>query len=110
MKIIKRPIFNLTRREVRYWLFRFRKEVLQSVSSNGSPKGLKGHFEKQKGFKTWKDFAVKWDVPPGEPNDIVPLQMMPRKFSVWEEWQATMRSEVKVHPAFDSHEKVMDEN
>ena len=83
---------------------------MQSVPSNGSPKGLKAHFEMQKGFKTWKDFAVKWDIPNGEANEVVPLHMVKRKFSVWEEWQATMRSEVKVHPSFDSHEKVMDES
>jgi len=104
-----KKISDLPRKEVRYWLFRFRKEEIDSIPSNGSPKGLKEHFENLKGFKGWKYFAVRWDLPPGEPSDIVPLEMVDRKFSVWEEWQATMRSEVKVHPGFESHEKILDE-
>lgn len=109
-RIIKRSSFHqLPRRKLRYWLFRFRTEALQSVSTNGAPSGLKEFFEKLPGFTNWKEFAVRWDVPEGDPGETVPLEIVPRKFSVWEEWQATMRSEVKVHPAFDSHEKILDE-
>ena len=100
---------SLPRRKLRYWLYRFRTEAIESVPSNGAPEGLKAYFESLPGFSGWKDFAVKWDVPPGQANEVVPYEIMPRKFSVWEEWQATMRAEVKVHPGFDKHEKIMDE-
>ena len=109
-RIIKRSNFHqLSRRKLRYWLFRFRTEAIQSVSSNGAPAGLKQHFERLSNFTDWKEFAVKWDVPPGEATEPVPLEIISRKFSVWEEWQATMRSEVQAHPAFESHEKILDE-
>jgi len=109
-RIIKRSEYTrLPRRKLRYWLFRFRTEAIQSVSSNGAPAGLKEHFERLPDFTNWKEFAVRWDVPQGEPSEIVPLEIVLRKFSVWEEWQATMRSEVQTHPAFESHEKVLDE-
>jgi len=110
-RIIKRNEFTqLSRRKLRYWLFRFRTEAIQSVSTNSAPKGMKEFFENLEGFTNWKEFAVTWDVPPGDPRQPVPMKIVPRKFSVWEEWQATMRSEVKVHPAFESHEKILDEN
>ena len=109
-KIVKRNEFvSLSRRKLRYWLFRFRTEALQSVSSNGAPAGMKEFFENLPRFTNWTEFAVRWDVPPGDPRQPVPMQIISRKFSVWEEWQATMRQEVSVHPAFESHEKVLDE-
>jgi hypothetical protein len=109
-RIIKRSnIHQLSRRKLRYWLFRFRTEALQSVPTNGAPSGLKNHFERLPEFTDWKDFAVKWDVPEGDALEPVPLEIVQRKFSVWEEWQATMRAEVKVHPGFEKHEKILDE-
>ena len=108
-RIVKRSDFaRLPRRKLRYWLFRFRTEEIQSVSTNGAPEGLKEFFEGLPGFTTWKEFAVRWDVPDGEPREVVPLVIVPRKFSVWEEWQATMRQEITVHPAFEKHEKILD--
>ena len=82
---------------------------MQSVPPNGAPQGLKEHFQNLPGFTNWREFAVRWDVPPGDPRQPVPLKIVQRKFSVWEEWQATMRSEVQSHPAFESHEKILDE-
>jgi len=109
-RIIKRNTFaRLPRRKLRYWLFRFRTQAIQSVSSNGAPKGMREYFESLPGFTDWRDFAVRWDVPPGDHGQPVPLQIISRKFSVWEEWQAEMRQEVRVHPAFESHEKILDE-
>ena len=110
-KIIKRNEFaQLPRRKLRYWLFRFRTEAIQSVSTNGAPKGMREFFEQLEGFTNWKEFAVRWDVPDGDPGRPVQMRIVPRKFSVWEEWQATMRSEVRVHPSFEQHEKILDEN
>lgn len=109
-RIIRRNNFaSLSRRKLRYWLFRLREEEIQSVAADGVPGGLKSYFESLPGFTTWKEFAVRWDVPPGDPRRPVPLEIVQRRFSVWEEWQATMRSEVKVHPAFEKHEKILDE-
>ena len=120
-KLIKRKtnkFANMQRRTVRYWLFRFRTESLGGPSSNGSPKGLKKFFEEQDGFNGWNRFAVDWDIPhangcTGDPckcaSLIVPLVIIKRKFSVWEEWQATVRTEATIFPGFEKHEKRLDQ-
>ena len=122
-KIVRRkPEFlDWQRRLVRYWLFRFRKEATGGASSNGAPPGLKEYFEKLGGLTTWKGFAVSWDIPHvnGTPrcdkdpcecaSQVVDLRIVPRQFSVWEEWQATVRSEASAFPGFEKHEKVMEQ-
>ena len=100
-------IFNLPRRKVRYWLFRFRTEAVEGIPANGAPEGLREYFEKYPGFIGWKAFAVSWDLPHIEgclrdlckcANEIVPLTPVSRQFSVWEEWDAQLRAEVKIFP------------
>lgn len=106
-------IHKLKRKQVRYWCFRFRTAVTGGASAEGAPLGLKEYFEGLESFRIlkegWKNFAVSWDLPhqngcTGDPcecaSTVVPLIMMPRKFSVWEEWNATIRQESPVHPAF----------
>lgn len=109
---------KLQRRTVRYWCFRFRNEVLNGVPSDGAPEGLKEHFEKLEGFRGWDRFAVSWDVPHKEycngngcicGRDIVPLEIVLRKYSVWEEWQATIRSEAPTFPGLEKHEKRLED-
>ncbi len=111
-------IHKLQRRKVRYWCFRFRTEVLEGVAVNSAPKGLKEHVQKLKGFGGWDKFAESWDFPhhescPIDPCEcgrmIVPLEIVSRKFSVWEEWHATVRAEAPIHPAYNKKIKVMDD-
>jgi len=70
---------ELTRREVRYWLFRFGTEARGDAKANGAPPGLKAHFEEQmddlnirflnkKDF--WDNFAKKWDVDEDDSSTI----------------------------------------
>ena len=76
---------NLTKRQVRYWLFRFKTEAEGGTNSNGAPEGLREHFESQPMFGGWKKFAVDWDV-----NEDSPLELAYRNFSVWEEWDRVL--------------------
>jgi hypothetical protein len=108
----KTHIFNLPRRRIRYWCFRFRTEELYGTSSNGAPAGLREYFEKIPGFTKWEEFAVSWDLPHldncnymGHPpiglscscsRQIVPLVIMGRLFSIWDEWKMTIRQEAPV--------------
>lgn len=122
-KLVKRkPEFaDWQRRKIRYWLFRFRTEATGGAPSNGAPADLRAYFEKMDGFRGWKGFAVSWDIPHvnGEArcdkdpcecaSQVVDLRIVLRQFSVWEEWQATVRSEAPVFPGFEKHEKRLDE-
>lgn len=90
--------YTLPRRKIRYWLFRFRNEKLEGVSSNGAPSGLKAHFEGQGLFTGWENFAVNWDIPDGEPADFVPLIAVRRYVSVWDEWDQEMMKGTKIIP------------
>jgi len=117
----KTHIFNLPRRRVRYWCFRFQTEELEGSGSNGSPPGLKDYFEKVPGFLGWKEFAVSWDLPhldncnyDGHPpigiscscsKQIVPLTVVKRLFSVWDEWKMTIRQEAPVLRIKGKHKK-----
>lgn len=121
-KLVKRrPEFlNWNRRDVRYWLFRLRTEATGGASSNGIPHGFKKFFEELPGFKSWKGFAVTWDIPHLNGTircdynpckcgtQVVELRIIPRQFSVWEEWQATVRSEASSFPGFEPHERVLE--
>ena len=106
----KTHMFNLPRRMIRYWLYRFKKEAEEGTPSNGSPEGLKDYFEKIPGFSGFSEFAVSWDIPHLEDckksktqfnvcsctRQIVPLQIVYRQFSIQEEWRATIRAEAPV--------------
>jgi hypothetical protein len=99
-------------------LFRFRNEALGGSDSNGAPEGLKEHFEKQKLFTGWGNFAVNWDIPHatgcrraevGENCDCsrepVKRMMAVRRYeSVWDQWDEKMRKEVPVLPGFKVEE------
>jgi hypothetical protein len=122
-KLIKRKsnFADWPRRKIRYWLFRLRTEVTGGASSNGVPHGFKEFFERLEGFKDWRGFAVSWDIPHinGEArcdrdpckcaSELVDLRIVARQFSVWEEWQATVRSEATVFPGLEKHEKRLEE-
>jgi len=88
---------TLPRRKVRYWLFRFRTEAEGGPKATGAPRGMRKYFEEQEGFGGWIDFAVTWDVNPEEP-----LQIVPRRFSVWEEWDATLNMVLRDMPGVDT--------
>ena len=96
---------ELGRRQVRYWLFRFRTQAEGGSKANDAPPGLRETFEEHRGSKTkrefWLAFAVSWDV--GENN---PLEMVSRKFSVWEEWNAILRQSVKTLPGYEHLDEV----
>jgi hypothetical protein len=76
---------ELPGRQVRYWLYRFRTEANGGAKSNGAPRGLKQYFEKQPGFRGWKEFANTWDIDKDDP-----LKIYSRRFTELQEWEATL--------------------
>lgn len=78
---------ELDRRQIRYWLFRFRTETeAGGAKAKGAPRGLRKLFQEQPEFEGWHKFGVTWDVAEGDP-----LKAVPRKYSIHEEWNATLR-------------------
>lgn len=78
---------ELDRRQIRYWLFRFRTETeAGGAKAKGAPRGLRKLFQELPGFDGWAKFGVTWDV--GEED---PFSIAPRKYTIHEEWNATLR-------------------
>jgi len=104
---------------MRYWLFRIRNEATGGSDANGAPEGLKQHFENQKLFTGWENFAVNWDIPHttgcrrvkvGENCDcssspVKRPRAVRRYKSVWEEWDDRLRTEAPVFPGFEEPEE-----
>lgn len=66
---------SLTRRQVRYWLFRFRVETeSKGAPAEGAPVGLREYFEEHAHFLGWEVFGITWDVSADDPYVIVPLR------------------------------------
>jgi hypothetical protein len=87
---------KLSRREVRYWCFRFQTEIENGTPADDAPKGLKQKLEKQEHFRGWEEFAKSWDI--SSDQEVIekegrrqkiyskPLETEVRSSSVWEEW------------------------
>ena len=93
-----RPL--LTRRRVRYRLYRLRAEAAEGKELPiVIPDGFKESFEAQKWFDGWANFSVTWDV--GDPvrpesrGSGDPLEVVPRYISVKEEWEEVIEAHVK---------------
>jgi len=84
---------NLTKRQVRYWCFRFKTEADGIRSAEGAPEGLKRHFESLEWFTSWKDFTVTWDV-----VESSPLQIRPLKESAEKIWNRVLEENAKELP------------
>jgi hypothetical protein len=63
------------RRQVRYWLFRFRTAAEGGASAKGAPSGLRERFEDHPHFGGWENYGVTWDVSDDDPSVLVPLRV-----------------------------------
>ena|SRR3989344_4561556 len=82
---------KLTKRQVRYWCFRFRTEDEGGAKADGAPRGLKNHFEDLEWFSDWKDFSLIWDV-----KEDSPLEIRRLKENAEDEWQKIVEKNAKV--------------
>jgi hypothetical protein len=73
---------ELTRHEVRYWLFRFRTAETGGASAEGAPLGLRERFEGHPHFSGWSSFGVTWDVAED------PFVLVPLRHSLEEQWNS----------------------
>lgn len=77
---------QLSRRQVRYWLFRKQNELDGGANARGAPKGLYARFEAMAVFRLaggYASFAATWDLAATDAFEIVP-----RSQSIAEEWNA----------------------
>lgn len=91
---------ELGRRKVRYHCFRLRTEAEGGVAAD-VPEGFSEHFENHPfwanapfGFHGWKMFGETWDV-----SETDQWQPVLRKFSIHQEWNATLRQVVPELPS-----------
>lgn len=90
---------DMTKRQVRYWLFRFKTELEDDgASASDAPRGLRKLFEGMEWFQGWNNFSVTWDVNHEEPFRIIPL-----KVSLDEQWNKTLEEKVPEMVKADSH-------
>jgi len=81
---------EMTRRQIRYWLFRFRTETEENgASAEGSPEGLREKFEDMEWFQNWENFGITWDVHDEDFFRIVPL-----KQSLSDQWNRVLEEKV----------------
>jgi hypothetical protein len=76
---------ELTRRKLRYWLFRFRNEAEGGCIVEDAPYGLRVEFQAEKFFDMsggWAGFCVKWDV-----EEELPFAMVPTDSDMWQDWE-----------------------
>ena len=79
-------ILQLTRREVRYHLYRIRTHEEGGTSHRSNQ--IKSYYEVQEDFTTWSDFARKWDIGP-EPQHH---KIVKRRFTEEQEWNQELSS------------------
>lgn len=93
----KSDVFKMhqLRRKIRYACF----SMLRGDSEN-VPKKFQEYFEAQPHFSGWGLFANRWDVEKADPS-----KTYPRKFSVEEEWDATLRMAVPELPGALSYKQ-----
>ena len=85
----------MTRRQTRYWFFRFQTELEEGgTSANGAPTGLKQHYEAHPHFGGWKSFGVTWDLDKKDLEVIVPL-----RYSLESEWNREVSASARELPA-----------
>src|SRR3990167_2444990 len=93
---------KLTKRQVRYWCFRFRTQYEGGVTADGAPIGLMAHFESLEWFSSWKEFSLTWDV-----KEDFPLEIKRLKENAEEEWKKVVEKNAKtlpvkkINPQFD---------
>ena len=94
-------LLDLPRRDVRYWLFRAKKKEMDGVPlGDDAPPGFRAEIEAMDGFTGWEHFAEGapkgWDISTEPPFEIVR-----RKFSIDQEWEADLAPNVRELPDDD---------
>ena len=86
---------KLTKRKIRYWLFRFKTEHSGGNSAEGYPEGLKEHFELNEDFLGWDLFneSKGWDVKTNSPLETKPL-----RFGSDELWNKELKKNLRELP------------
>lgn len=93
---VETDLRDLSRRKVRYLLFR-----IQNGNPVSEDDGVKGHFESQDEFDGWHNFSKTWDVGAQGAWPEGHWVARPRKRSVWTEWQELLGDQA---PAFGTPE------
>lgn len=84
----------MTRRETRYWLFRFATEAEGGANAADAPEGLRESYQDQQIFTFcggWPAFGVKWDI--DDDGEVVAIEE-----SLWTAWDKHCASVAKEMP------------
>ena len=84
--LTKEDILQLSRREIRYQLYRIR--TFEEGGSSHKAKDLKEFFENQKGFTCWSGFARQWDLD----QEGKHFRIIKRQFTEEQEWNYKLNS------------------
>lgn len=85
----------MTRRQIRYWFFRFQTSLEEGGASAGdAPTGLREKYESHRHFGGWENFGVTWDLDKEETEVIVPL-----RYSLESEWNREVSASARELPS-----------
>ena len=72
----------MTRRQIRYWFFRFHQNALgEEASIADAPPGFQAEWESHPHFGGWGNFSITWDLADDSVETIVPL-----RYSLEQQW------------------------
>ena len=80
----------MSRKAIRYWLFRKQNEVQGGAKAADTPTDVLSNFEKQPAFVLaggYKTFAETWDLDRDDP-----LMIVPRNQSIADEWNEHLQA------------------
>jgi hypothetical protein len=85
---------EMTKKDIRYLLFRIRTEAEGATKAPPLPRGFKKGFEEQEHFDGWERFGITWDVIPADP-----WTTYRREKSLLQEHEEEMLAKVPVLPS-----------
>jgi len=86
----------MTRRQIRYWFFRFHAVAVgddKSITTDDAPPGFSEEWEAHPYFGGWDKFGINWDLAPGSTSIIVPL-----RYSLESEWNREVSASARELP------------
>lgn len=100
---------NLTRRQIRYVLFRLMTEADGGAKANKEKEGnmklvdeIRDHFETQDDFGGWSKFAKTWDV-----DEKAPLVAVLRTSSINSDWNNSIKGTTAELPVSKKKKKLL---
>lgn len=85
------------RHDIRYACFRVQNYISGGAKAEKKHITLSKKIEKLDGFEGWEKFAVTWDI-----STVTPIVLVKRKWSVFEEWDQTLKRVTEPLPGIEN--------